>query len=362
MAVGYSGFAQIIDGSGNPITLLTTNMGINPELNPINSSSAVGYGWKNAADVSHYANGVRNYRGSLDFDMQGALVWDIINKWALTERVYSKQFRHSPDGTRYYEYGVGTDLGDWEAPPAEGAKTTQRGAWCESFRLSTSQDSTVQTSLGVLALRRSEVELGDGYFDNVTGHIASHCSSFGLTDPLNPSQENISPIPFWKTNADIYLTSYGGQPAVYEEGAETVQWSIDLSNSPQILKTCNGVSINGYGVAHAVVMGPMSVSGSIQLYKHGGIKDPVDKIPLYADQSSFLVQIDAGNNTILKVYLPAVKLESDSYDFNTTSPVFRTFSIKALGGKCVDDIPATLVTNPGTAGTISAPMIMVTEI
>jgi len=356
MAVGYSGFAQIIDQNGAPVTLLTTNMGINPELNPINSASAVGYGWANAADVSHYANGVRNYRGSLDFDMQGDTVWEAINRWALTERAYSKQFRHSPDGTRYYEYGVGSDIGDW----VNLSKTTQRGAWCESFRLSTSQDSTVQASLGVIALRRTEVELaGDGYFDNTVGYVAGNCSSFGLTDPLNPSQGNISPIPFWKTSARIWLTSYGGSPVDYDADAETVQWSIDLGNSPQILKTCNGISLEGYGVAHAVVMGPMSVSGSIQLYKHGGVKDPVETTPLYADEASFLVQIDAGGGTTLNVYLPAIKLESDSYDFNTTNPVYRTFSIKGLGGKCVDDI--TLVTPPGAAGTISAPMIMTTD-
>lgn len=342
MAVGYSGFAQIMGSGGSVVTLLTTNMGINPELNPINSSSAVGYGWKNAADVSHYANGVRNYRGSLDFDMQGDMVWEAINKWALTERVYSKQFRHSPDGTRYYEYGIGDDLGDW----TNLSKTTKRGAWCESFRLSTSQDSTVQASLGVLALKRTEKELsGDGYFDNTTGYVAADCTSFGLTDPLNPAQANTSPIPFWKTNARIYLGTYGVGGTDYDADAETVQWSIDLGNSPQILKTCNGLSEDGYGIAHAVVMGPMSVSGSIQLYKHGGIKDPVETTPLFADEATFVVTIDAGGGTTLTATLPAIKLESDSYDFNTTNPVYRTFSIKGLGGKCVSAV-------------ISAPMIM----
>lgn len=349
MAVGYSGFAQIIDGNGDPITVLTTNMGINPELNPINSASAVGYGWKNAADVSHYANGVRNYRGSLDFDMQGDLVWDVINKWALTERAYSKQFRHSPDGTRYYEYGVGSDLGDWTIK----SKTTKRGAWCESFRIGTSQDSTVNASLGVVALQRSEYVLtGDGYFDNENGYVAGDCVDFAVTDPLNPLQGNISPIPFWKTNARIWLD----QATDFDADAETVQWSINQSNSPTIIKTCNGLVSNNYGVASAVVMGPMSIDGSIQLYKHSGIKDPVETQPLYADTTSFLVSIDAGGGTILYVYLPAIKLESESYDFNTNSPVYRTFNIKALGGRCVDDI--TIITPDGTAGTISAPMIM----
>jgi hypothetical protein len=340
MAMGYSGFAQFYDGV-TPVTLLVTGLNINPELNPINSQSAVGYGWKNAADVSHYANGVINYRGSINFDMQGDTVWDAINKWALTERVYSKSFLHSPDGTRIYSYGSGdTSVFSPADTWTNLSKTTRKGAWCEGFSLSTSQDSVVQATLNVMALSRTETVLsGDGYFDNEEGYVAGDCEDFALTNPLNPSQGNISPIVFWKTNARILIG--GADP---DAAAETVQWNVDLQNSPQLIKGCNGLVKDGYGVASAVVMGPMQVSGSVQLYKHSGVWDPVLTHPLYAETASFEVEIDAGLST-LKVILPAIKLESESYDMNVQGPVYRTFNIKGLGGKC------------GTTA-IQAPMIM----
>lgn len=348
MALGYSGFAQIIDDGGDPVTLLTTSLSINPELNPIISQSAVGYGWMNAADASHYANGVRNFRGSIAFDMQGSTVWSTITKWALTERVAAKAFRHSPDGTRMYEYGVGDDVTGFIPYGEALAEGNKKGAWCESFGLSTSADSVVQANLGVLALTRKEntTDLGytAGYFSNTTGYVGGSCTDFSLTEPLNAAFGNVSPIPFWKTNAEILIAG-----TVLPTDVETVSWGVDLSNNPTIIKTCNGLSEDNYGIASAVVMGPMSVGGNVELYKHSGVWDPVLTYPLIASTASFVVEITVDGG-ILSVTLPAIRLDSDSYDMNITGPTNRKFNIKAMGGKC------------GTGDVISAPMVMASTV
>jgi len=347
MALGYSGFAQLMDGDV-PVTLLVTSCSINPELNPIISSSAVGLGWKNAADSSHYSNGVRNYSGSVSFDMQGATVWDTINKWALTERVAARKFKHSPDGTRIYSYGYETGFAGFGA---SGAETNKYGAWCKGVSFQTGTDSVVGATVQMLALTREETVTGNGYFNNLTGTIGGDCSVFGATNPLNPTNYiNTSPIPFWKTNARILMGTYGSQTDP-DPDAETVSWDVNLENNTQLIKTCNGLSSDNYGVASAVVCGPMAVSGNIELYKHSGVWDPVNALtgnPIIAYTASFLVTIDAGSGTTLSVELPAIRLEGDAYDMNLQGPTNRKFSIKGMGGRCIDSV-------------ISAPIIMTTS-
>lgn len=341
MAVGYAGYAQLYN-EATPVTLLTTGCTINPELNPIASQAAVGYGWRNAADIAHYANGVMNYRGNVNFDMQGGTVWNTLGLWALQERIWPKAFSHSPDGTRSYNYGVtgGTPL----SSNVLNTETNQEGAWCDSFSLSTGTDSTVQASVGVLALTREEVTSGLGYSNNIDGIIASDCNVFNLTDPLNPpSNINTSPIPYWKTKARILKSVDDSE---IDEGAETVSWDINLTNNAQIIKTCNmTANANNYGTASAVVMGQMSVTGNVELYKHSGVWDPVlGSHPIIGYTTKFVVTID-GVTTDMVLTLPAIRLENDDYTMNVSAPVMRRFSIKGLGGVC-------------SGGVIIAPMTM----
>lgn len=337
MAVGYAGFAQIYNDT-TPVTLLTTGCTINPELNPIASQAAVGYGWKNAADMSHYANGVMDYRGNINFDMQGGLVWNTLGLWALQERIWPKAFAHSPDGTRSYSYGLEV------APEDLKTEANQYGAWCDSFSLSTGTDSTVQATVGVLALSRVETTSGLGYSDNITGIVAGDCNVFNLTDPLNPpSNINTSPIPFWKTKARVLKSVDDSE---IDALAETVSWDVSLTNNAQIIKTCNMTANSfNYGTASAVVMGPMSVTGNIELYKHSGVWDPViGAEPIIGYTTKFVVTID-GATTDMILTLPAIRLESDDYTMNVSAPVMRKFGIKGLGGVC-------------SGGVIIAPMTM----
>lgn len=335
MALGYSGFAQVLDGS-TVITVLSNSAGINPELNPISSNASMGLGWKNAAQTTHYANGVITYRGSIGFDLQANGVWALLNKWALTERVYAKAFRHSPDGTVVFDYGTGSDTGF-------GANTEAnvKGGWCESFGITASSDSTVSCNLGVLALYRAKTA-GSGYFTNQTGFtsLGANCTQFSATNPLNPTQANTSPIPFWKTKAEILFNG-----AALANDPEAIQWNVDLSNNTQVIKTCNGLTVNNYGVASAVVQGPMNVSGSVELYRHSGVWDPILDNPITGATTSFRVTINAGASDYV-ILVPAVRLTGDAYDNSPGSPVNRRFSFEGLGGSC------------GAGSAVQAPMIM----
>ncbi|MCK9154622.1 MAG: hypothetical protein M0P12_00760 [Paludibacteraceae bacterium] len=326
MGMGYAGYAVLGSGeTAEPILLTSCN--INPELNPIISQPAVGFGWKNAADQSHYANGIIDYRGSLGFDLPVSL-WTLLNEWAITKRIYAKNFEHSPDGTCKYQYS--------------GAAETDgnlNGAWCDSLGISTSADSTLQATLNILALTRS-VTVGLGYSENETGILAASCDTFPV-DPLNPLNANNSPIPFWRTKARI-LIDINGTPTDPDADVNTLSWGIDLANNAQIIKACNA-GTGTYGTASAVVMGAMSVTGNIELYKHSGIWDPVLDNPIIASTASLAITVENGL-TDKTITLPAIRLDSDDYSLNINGPVSRRFNLKAMGGKCINSvIPAPII-------------------
>jgi len=316
MGMGYAGYAVLgSDAAAEPILLTSCN--INPELNPIISQSAVGYGWKNAADQSHYANGVMDYRGSIGFDLPTSL-WTLLNEWAITKRIYAKDFEHSPDGTCKYQYSGAAET-----------EANLNGAWCDSLGISTSADSTLQATINILALTRT-VTAGLGYSANETGILAASCDTFPV-DPLNPLNANNSPIPFWRTSARILIAD-----ADPDADVSTLSWGIDLANNAQIIKACNA-GTGTYGTASAVVMGAMSVTGNIELYKHSGVWDPVLDNPIIASTASLVVTIENGT-TDKTITLPAIRLESDDYSLNLNGPVARRFNLKAMGGKCATNV------------------------
>lgn len=320
MAMGYAGYGKI-----DTTFLLLTSCGINPELNPISSNAALGFGWKNAADVAFYANGIRDYRGSIGFDLDIKL-WGTLNEWALTKRIYAKDFEHSPDGTVVYKYDAAVNtLGT-------------AGAWCESMSISTSADSTIQTSLNVLALERTvTTNASMGYVTNdlgTTGGAVLSCA-FMANFGNSATEINNHPIPFWMSKAQLFSGS-----SELDTNVNAISWSVDVSNNTQIIKACNGgTQVDNYGVAAGVVCGPMSVTGNIELYGNDGIFDPVATKEILASTHKMVVTID--DNTIT---IPAIRLESDDYSLNLSGPATRRFNFKGIGGKC--------------DGAVLAPMIM----
>jgi hypothetical protein len=333
MAVGYSGFAQF-DDNGTKVTLLTTSSSINTNPNPIMSQAALGYGWANAPDTSHYAEGVLVYQGGIGFDFQAIDdVWGFLRDFAIYKRAFPKSLLYSPDGTRIYNYQatVGEALNDESSPD------DFTGAWCESFGLSTSADQLVTANMNVIALTRTETDNGTGYFDNPNGYLeGANIGQFTNTQPLNPIGGddlalNTSPVPFWKTTAK--LTIGGEEQAGGTSSVQIMGWNINLSNNTQVIKTCSGQR-----KAMCVVCGPMAVDGSINLYAPGGVWDPVSPListgynPIIAYNSQMSIDI-LGDGKTYTAALPAIMLQGDDYPLNVGAPVSRTFNLKGLGGK-----------------------------
>jgi len=333
MAMGYSGFAQFVDGGGSPITLLTTSSGVNTNPNPILSQAALGYGWSNAPDASHYAEGVLVYQGGIGFDFQAIDgVWGFIRDFAIYDRAQPKTLWYSPDGTRIYKYTANANpLTDMSVPD------DFTGAWCESLGFSTSADQLVTCNMNVIALARTEDTLGFGYFSNVDGYLdGAHIAEFNATQPLNPPSGgtalNTSPVPFWKTTAVVKIN--GVEQAGGSSSVQVMAWNANLANNTQVVKTCSGER-----KAMCVVVGPMAVDGSVTLYAPGGVWDPVFGHPIIAYHSQFGVNI-LGDAKTYTLALPAIMLQGDDYSLNVGAPVSRTFNLKGLGGKVGGDFTA----------------------
>jgi len=337
MGMGYQGYVQFYQTGGTPPTdpllLLATGASVNLVLEPIYSSAVLGYGWYNAPTSAHYADSAIRYEGGVDFEFQAsANVWNFIRDWAIEQRAYPRSLDISPDGQRVYQY---------HTSGAYNSTFDNYGAWATSMSMNTSEGSFVTSSINVVSIFRTEGAAGDPYIQNRTGVIASNTAIYGATNPLNPGQANVDPIPFWKTNANLLRTStgdwgpdgVGGTPI--QTGLETIEWSIDLSNNYVVLYTCNG---NRYPTA--VLMGAIDASGNVTLYNNDGVFDPVEEA-LVAEDTCFRVQIytDAGNTNSVYVDLPAVVVESDDFGIKGQSDVTtRGFSLKGLGGRIANSV------------------------
>jgi len=366
MGMGYQGFVKITQG-GSDLLLLTTGSSVNLVLEPIYNNSVWGAGWYNAPETAHYADNAIRYEGSIDFDLSGLdLLWNFVRTWTVDQRAYSKTVWISPDGAHVYRYI--RDCGD----------PLKTGGFCQSMDMNTSADSFVTCSLSMVALTRSDVDPAGGtdfedyaYLDvdkGVYGDLSVNPTEFCATWPLNPEGANINPIPYWRTNANLFRYPGGGgnyqvfgggtsgtappqAPTEYfQEGTETVEWSISINNNTQILYTCNGDR-----EATAILQGAISASGNLTLYNDGGVYDPIlgpadgtyslTNPYLFARNSQFVIQIargaafgggaSSGGNVYIELTAPVV--EGDDYGIRGQSEVTnRGFTMKGLGGRGCD--------------------------
>lgn len=356
MAMGYMGYAKLYMQGGsppsNPILLLATGASVNLTLEPIYSSAIWGAGWYNAATTTHYADGPIRYEGSIDIELQGTNnLWNLVRDWGIEYRAYPLSGDLSPDGRRVYSFhAAGTP---YSIPGNHPADTfTNNGLYCTSLGFATSEGSFVTTSIGALGLHRVQTNVGKKYIENRAGITTA--SEFAQTFPLNPCSSNVSPIPFWRTNANLldlgdcvaypyptyppYTPFTGG--SLFQSDLETVEWSVDLSNNQVLLYTCDGDR-----EATAVLMGAMDASASVTLFSPSGVFDPIvgdgtqgtETNPyLYAQRTIFRVEIQRSPASANPVYLemPAVVVESDDYGLKGQSDVTnRGFSMKGLGGR-----------------------------
>ena len=316
---------------------------MNLVLEPIYSTAVWGAGWYNAAMAAHYADAAIRFEGTVDIELQlgaaGAL-WNFVQDWVVDSRAYPKSLDISPDGARVYHY--------WTSGAYKSAYDLY-GAWNSSCGLSTSEGSFVTASLGVVSLSRTETDPVGGtnfssysYINQKTGVIAGDCGVLSSTNPLNPSGNNVDPIPFWRTNAQLLRGTYGApfdaSGTVPQAGTQTVEWSVDVTQNHVILYTCSGSRL-----PTAFLQGPMDATGSVILYNPDGVFDPIlgptlagtlTTPYLYAQNTWFRVTIAHQTGSVY-IEVPAVVVESDDYSIAGLDAVTnRTFNIKGLGGRC----------------------------
>jgi len=364
MGMGYQGFVRIYRSgpASNPAVLLATGASVNQAYTPLPSNSVFGSGWYNAADAAHYADGSLHYEGSVDIDLEigedgggnVGTVWDYLMKWAINERAYPRSMDISPDGSRMYQYRIqsGTYNGKGSTKPTE---YDTYGAWCSEISFTTGTDSLVTSSLGVMALNRDETDPAGArnfsdyeYIEQIRGVVLNdYTASFEPTSPLNPDCENINPIPFWRTNAQILQIDCDAAYTPFADGTlpqtnlETIDWNVSDANNPFLLQTCDGNRQPA-----AVLMGPHNVSGSTTQYHPQGPFDPIlgpdgnytITSPYFcACDFKFRVQIRTNNTdpaTYVYIELPAIYMESDTFDIpGQDSPTFRAYNMRGLGGR-----------------------------
>jgi hypothetical protein len=365
MGMGYQGFVKIYSegpATGTTSVVLATGASVNLVLEPIYSSSVWGAGWYNAATSAHYADSAIRFEGSIDFELQigaGGVLWDYMMGWIVNDRAYPRSMDISPDGAHVYLYRT---TGAYEA------NYDLQGIWNTSAGFSTSEGSFVTVSAGAIALDRAEQDPAGGqdysdysYINQKFGVVASDCTVLANTNPLNPSGNNVDPIPFWRTNAQlltgVYATPFTGG-SVPQTGLETVEWSVDVTQNHVVLYTCNGNRL-----PTALLQGPMDVSGSVTLYNEEGVFDPIlgpsqtgtlTSPFMYAENTWFRITIAIGGGNFVYMEVPAVVVESDDYSIAGQDAVTnRTFSIKGLGGRCngTTTLPPFIMSNSSGAFT-----------
>lgn len=346
MGMGYQGYAKFYTSgpSTGPLVMLATGASVNLVLEPIYSTAVWGAGWYNAADAAHYADNALRYEGNIDIELQmgaAGAFWNYMSSFIVASRAYPRSLEISPDGSHVYKYlTTGAYFANYDT----------HGAWCRSANFSTSEGSFVTTSLGVVAIFRTETDPAGGsnyssfsYINQKYGVIASNCAVLASTNPLNPAGGNVDPIPFWKTNAQLGVGSYPGpfgSVTLPEAGTETVEWSIDVTNNEHILYTCSGSRL-----PRAVLMGPMAVGGNVTLYHPDGVFDPIlgpagtgtiTSPYAYAENTWFQIQIaKPGGAGFVYIEVPAAVIESDDYSITGADNITnRAFTIKGLGGRC----------------------------
>lgn len=345
------GFARLYETgpASDAILLLATGASVNLVLEPIYSSAIWGAGWYNAATSAHYGDGPLRYEGNIDIELQGTNeLWNLVRDWASEQRAYPRSADICPDGQNVYQF---------RTTGAYDATFDNEGAWCTSAGFSTSEGSFVTVSLGVVGLSRTiGTPAGAAtYINQRTGVIAGTSpDTIRGSYPLNPVSSNVSPIPYWRTNANLLDLDSGGalvypnypsytpfsSGSAIQAGLETVEWSIDCTNNHVVLYTCDGDR-----QATAVLQGAQDASGSVTLYRSEGVFDPItgpsgtgtETNPWsYAQRLCFRVEIERSPASSNAVYieLPAAQIESDDYSLRGQSDVVtRGFSIKGLGGR-----------------------------
>lgn len=338
MPMGYQGYAKVStggDATTDYLILGTCDLSQSIELMP--QSGVWGAGWYNASDSHHYSDGNLTYSGSISTELHATTTfWNLVRGWAIEQRAYSRSVSLSPDGVKIYSFISNQTPGD----PNTFDNT---GVWCDGADFGASPGGNISCSMNVKALYKTFSDTGEGgYLDNRGGVTTG--AVFAVTTPLNPDSNNISPIPYWKSNAELLRGTYP-QTVAPQTDLEVTDWQANVANNSTELYTCSGSR-----AARAVLMGPISSGGSITLYHpltvfdpilggeaiHGVVGTGTEDVPfLNANNTRFLVTITTTGASTVTIELPAVVINSDDgvATKDSSSVTTRALGIEGYGGR-----------------------------
>lgn len=308
MPLGYLGYASI-----EGVQLLTNTTGLNRVVNPLQSTAVWGAGWYNAAQTTNYADSQQHFEGPVNFELQAfPNLWNIIRDWLVEDRVNAKSVSLSPNGVIQYDYTL-----DQNDP--------RTGVWLGSASFTVDKESIVTVGATCVGLRRTETVVGTTYKDL---RDLSDTNNRKPTAPLNPSPRNRNPIPGYNCRAEIsWPNSAPFWSTSNLTGLVLMSTNFNVNNQPVIIRGCtqdpNPV---------AVLMGTMSVDGSMTLWRDGGIEDPYKTQDAFSAENANLSLHIGGGGPELTFEIPHVLITSDAHDVQAqNTETVRTFGISGLG-------------------------------
>jgi hypothetical protein len=191
-------------------------------------------------------------------------------------------------------------------------------AYWSSISLEASADSAVSSSINFVAINRSTYTIGGDYTKNVRGDdIFCAGGSEGFAAPLNPSADNLNPIPYWNTTITI-----DGTPV------EFISWSINFNQEVVKFFACEGDGTGSITEAvepKFVAVGPMTATFSGEYF--------------FVDTSIFTIPDDIstlsaklGNEMLSLTELELETASDDIGGLESLSPISVNYSIYGLAG------------------------------
>lgn len=305
MPIGYLGYINL-----ESIYLLCNSTGLNRQVNPLQSNAVWGAGWYNAASVTNYADSQQHFEGAMNFEIQAnSTIWNRIRDWLVEQRAYAKNVNLSPNGIVVYAYTL--NVNDFRT-----------GVWLSQCSFNIDATALITCSATGIGLKRTET------VSNVNWRSGLRSNVGFPTAPLNPSPRNRNPIPGWNTQAQV---TWPNAPAFWSDpsnlqGMVLQQATVNVNNNTQVVRGCTG-SVNPV----AVIQGTITVDGSMNLWRDGGIPDPyVPNGNFSASGASVIFAL--GGTPALTFRMPHLLLTSDAHDVTGQNTLTtRNFGLAGLG-------------------------------
>ena len=211
MAMGYEGLALLKVDVLEDAALCT---GASVPKSRVRLDSSAGYGGQIKAPVAEIAIGSpynydwTAYDGSMDVELTKDFYDRQIKPWIFDRQKAAVVTLQSREGN------------------------VQRFDKCywNSISISASDGGAVTASIGFVAMERDAYTIGGDYIGNKVGdEIFCSSPSYNVPDPLNPSNDNVNPIPYWNTKIEINGSL-----------VEFVTWTIELSQEVVKFFGCEG--------------------------------------------------------------------------------------------------------------------------